>query len=129
MVGLPERRLEGRELQRSPTVQVLVAVWLGVALLQATVVSSDDMAMWLGFHPVHWTKAWWTVLSYAAIQDGLPLLAINTCTLLAFGPRLERAWGSKTFLFFFLWCVAGGAIWPLTLFPTGPTHGTFAGVL
>ncbi|HEY5022763.1 MAG TPA: rhomboid family intramembrane serine protease, partial [Gemmatimonadaceae bacterium] len=36
-------------------------------------------------------------------------LAFNMFTLWMFGPRLEQAWGTRSFVRFYLWCGLGGA--------------------
>jgi hypothetical protein len=52
---------------------------------------------------------WWTLVTYMFVHAGLMHLAFNMFTLWMFGPRLERAWGTRAFTWFYLWCGLGGA--------------------
>ena len=113
----------------TPAVQWLAVAWLGVALLQATVVTPADVVAWLAFRPLHVGHAWWTPVSYAFATDSTALLMIGVFTLLVFGPRVERVWGSKAFAVFFLWCAAGGALTHAMFVRTGALVGPTAGLL
>jgi hypothetical protein len=44
------------------------------------------------------------------VHAWLAHLAFNLFTLWMFGPRLEHAWGTRTFTQFYLWCGLGGAV-------------------
>jgi membrane associated rhomboid family serine protease len=112
----------------TPAVQVVAALCIVVAFLQATIISPEDMTTWLGFQPSHMQQAWWTVLTYAFVHGGLWHLTLNVFTILVFGPRIEQAWGTKRFVMFFLWCVAGGAVAHLLITRTGVLIGASAGI-
>lgn len=112
----------------TPAVRWLAIVWLGAALLQATVVTPADLAHWLAFRPSQVTHAWWTPLSYAVLANGTWSLVLSLFTLLVFGPRVERVWGTKAFLAFFLWCVAGGALTHAMFVRSGALLGAEAGL-
>lgn len=112
----------------TPAVRWLAIVWLGVALLQATVVTPADMMSWLAFQPLRVEHAWWTPLSYAFVPDGTVMLMLALFTLLVFGPRVERVWGTKTFAVYFLWCAAGGALAHAMFVRSGVLVGPTAGL-
>ncbi len=112
----------------TPAVRWLAITWLGVALLQATVVTPADVIGWLAFRPLLVAHAWWTPLSYAFVPDGTAMLMLALFTLLVFGPRVERVWGTKTFTVFFLWCVAGGALAHAMFARSGALVGPAAGL-
>jgi hypothetical protein len=44
------------------------------------------------------------------VHAWLAHLAFNMFTLWMFAPRLEHEWGTRTFVWFYLWCGVGGAI-------------------
>jgi len=44
------------------------------------------------------------------VHAWLTHLAFNMFTLWMFGPRVEQAWGTRSFTYFYLWCGIGGAI-------------------
>ncbi len=50
------------------------------------------------------------IFSYQFVHGGLWHLAINMFMLYFLGSRMEGIWGEKKFLFFYLFCVAGSAI-------------------
>ncbi len=112
----------------TPAVRWLAIAWLGVALLQATVVTPADMMHWLAFRPLLVEHAWWTPLSYAFVPDGIGMLAVALFALLLFGPRVERVWGTKVFSAYFLWCVAGGALVHGMFVRSGTLAGPSAGL-
>ncbi|MGH7689417.1 MAG: rhomboid family intramembrane serine protease [Gemmatimonadaceae bacterium] len=117
----------------TPVVRWLAIAWVGVALLQMTVVTPQDVMSWLAFRPSVAGHAWWTPISYAFVSDGTAPLLVGLFSLLLFGPRVERVWGSKAFAVFFLWCAAGGAL-AYAMFVrsgvlVGPTAGLFGVML
>lgn len=119
---------ETRPTDAPAAVRWLVITWLGVALMQATVVTRADLLNWLGFDPNRLGHAWWTLLSYGAVHDGTWPLVVSLFTLLALGPRLERTWGTKTFVLYFLWCTAGGSLAHAVFVHAGTLDGPAAGL-
>ncbi len=103
-----------------PAVLWLVVANVAVAFLQATV--QHDLPELLGFAggTVATTGAWWTAVTYMFVHAGFWHLALNLYTLWVFGPRLERAWGTKAFTAFYLWCGFGGAA-AHAVFTRGPS--------
>jgi membrane associated rhomboid family serine protease len=82
---------------------------VGVFFVQKTLVGDANMAQWLGYAKGDLQAgALWSIASYMFVHGGLAHLALNMWTLWLFGPRVERAWGSSTFTWFYLWCGLGG---------------------
>lgn len=93
-----------------PAVKALAAISAGLLFLQFTLVSHTDMAAWFGFDADTLPGRWWTVLTYAFVHRGVWHLAANMYGLLLFGPRIERGWGSRRFVWMYLICAIGGAL-------------------
>lgn len=114
--------------QLTPAVRWILVAAVAVALIQATVVTPTDMAGWLGFRPSGVEQSWWTLVSYAFVQIGTWPLVVTLFALLVFGPRVEQAWGTRTFAVFFVWCVGGGALVQAMASRGGTLTGAAAGV-
>jgi membrane associated rhomboid family serine protease len=91
-------------------VQWLLALNIGVYFLQLTLFSPDAVYSALALDPARFPSSWWTIVTYMFVHAWLAHLAFNLFTLWMFGPRLEHAWGTRTFVQFYLWCGIGGAI-------------------
>jgi membrane associated rhomboid family serine protease len=91
-------------------VQWLLALNIGVYFLQLTLFGPDAVYSVLALDPVRFPATWWTVITYMFVHAWLAHLAFNMFTLWMFGPRLEHEWGTRTFVWFYLWCGVGGAI-------------------
>lgn len=91
-------------------VQVLIAINVAVAFLQATIVQPAELGALFAFRAGPLSETWWTALTYMFLHAGLWHLALNMYTLWIFGPRLEFLWGSRSFALFYLWCGLGGAV-------------------
>ena len=98
------------ESSRSPSaVYWLIGLCVGVFFVQNTLVGDVNMANALGYSPGDIAaRSLWTVGTYMFVHGGLMHLALNMWTLWLFGPRVERAWGASTFVWFYLWCGLGG---------------------
>ncbi len=59
----------------------------------------------------------WSPLTYMFLHGGFWHLFANMVGLFFFGPPLERAWGSRYFLQFYLVAGLGGALFALPLYP------------
>ncbi|HEY5219520.1 MAG TPA: rhomboid family intramembrane serine protease [Gemmatimonadaceae bacterium] len=97
-------------LHITPAVRWLALAWVGVGLLQATVVMPADVVGWLGFRTSGLEHTWWTAVSYPFVQAGSWSLVVSVYALLVFGPSVEHVWGSRAFVTFFVWCAIGGAL-------------------
>jgi membrane associated rhomboid family serine protease len=91
-------------------VQWLLALNIGVYFLQLTLFGPDAVYSALALDPARFPATWWTVVTYMFVHAWLAHLAFNMFTLWMFGPRLEHEWGTRTFVWFYLWCGVGGAI-------------------
>lgn len=100
-------------------VQALIAINVVVAFLGATIVQPTELAQTFGFRAGPLADTWWSAFTYMFVHAGVLHLALNMYTLWIFGPRLEHAWGSRSFAIFFVWCGLGGAV----------MHALFGGAL
>ena len=91
-------------------VQWLLALNIGVYFLQLTLFGPDAVYSALALDPARFPANWWTVVTYMFVHAWLAHLAFNMFTLWMFGPRLEHEWGTRTFVWFYLFCGVGGAI-------------------
>ena len=57
-----------------------------------------------------WALQLWRVITYQFLHAGLMHIVFNLIVLYFMGPFLERAWGSKAFLKFYLICGAAGGV-------------------
>jgi membrane associated rhomboid family serine protease len=94
----------------TPAVQWLLALNIGVYFLQLTLFGQDAVYSALALDPARFPTIWWTVATYMFVHAWLAHLVFNMFTLWMFGPRLEHEWGTRTFVWFYLWCGLGGAI-------------------
>ena len=93
----------------TPAVQGIIAVNVGIAFLQLTGPSSAaDMQRLLGFQWSDLQGGWWKALTYMFAHGGLLHLAGTMYMLWLFGPRVEHAWSTPSFLRFYLICGLGG---------------------
>lgn len=100
---------ENEQSRSTPAVHWLIGLCVGVYFVQATIVGDNNMANALGYSPGDLaSRSLWTVVTYMFVHGGLVHLAMNMWMLWLFGPRVERAWGSSTFTWFYLWCGFGG---------------------
>jgi membrane associated rhomboid family serine protease len=115
------------ETQRrgTPSVAWIIGVCVGVAFLQETILRDGFMRDWLGYHAADiGERRLWSTVSYMFVHGGLLHLALNMYMLWIFGRRVERAWGSGTFTWFYLWCGVSG--WAFHAFLT-PGAGVLVG--
>jgi membrane associated rhomboid family serine protease len=109
-------------------VKWLIAVNTAVFLLQLTIIEPDAIFATLGLSPDNFPAAWWTLVTYMFVHVGPLHLALNMATLWMFGSRLESAWNTKSFLYFYIWCGIGGAIAQLLFARDASLVGASAGV-
>src|SRR4030042_2921977 len=71
---------------------------------------------WFSVYPANlgMSLQFWRPITYQFLHAGLWHIFWNMFILLFFGPMLERLWGSRKFLVFYLVCgAAGGLLYPL----------------
>lgn len=103
----------------SPAVKVLLAVSaLGfLAQLVCEQFWGIPLAAYLGFVPARLLSFWiWQPITYSFLHAGMFHLLFNLLVVWSVGSELERLWGVRTFLAFYLVCAVGGAV----------THGVFS---
>lgn len=115
--------------QITRAVQALLAINLAMLVLQWTVVSDADAFAVLGFQAGSLQRTLWSALTYMFVHYSAWHLALNMYVLLAFGPRLETAMGTRAFTLFYLWCGLGGAVAHMLFIRSGLLIGSSAGVL
>ena len=108
MSELYDDTLESPRMTRA--VQWLLALNIGVYFMQLTLFGPAAVFSALALNPARFPAAWWTIVTYMFVHAWLAHLAFNLFTLWMFGPRLERVWGTRTFVQFYLWCGLGGGI-------------------
>lgn len=121
-----------------PTVifALLIANGLVFALQQMSpAFMGINFALWPATHPQSPFMPW-QLLTYGFLHGNLTHIAFNMFGLWMFGQDLERLWGPKRFLTFFLVCVAGAGIVQLIvaayqggLYPTVGASGGLFGLL
>jgi membrane associated rhomboid family serine protease len=90
----------------TPAVLWLIAINVAIYFVQLTL--WKDLPQVLGYQTGDWERSPWTIATYMFAHGGFWHLALNMYTLWAFGPRVERAMGTGSFTWFYLWCGLGG---------------------
>lgn len=99
----------------TPVVGALMAVNAVVGLLMAAVFTLPAVRELVEFHPAYALERPWTILTYLVIDPGLISLGANLLLLWLFGPPVEQRLGGQTFLFYYLLCGVGTALFALGL--------------
>jgi membrane associated rhomboid family serine protease len=113
----------------SPAVRWLLALNIGVYLLQVTLISPEKIFGALALDPSSFPGDWWTPITYMFVHAGLLHLSLNMITLWMFGSRLEAAWTTRRFISFYIWCGIGGAVAHLLFAPGVALVGASAAVI
>lgn len=71
----------------------------------------------------------WQFLTFQFIHAGVPHVLFNSMGLFFFGPWMERWWGAKKFLLFYLACGAAGAMFYSVLVTAGILPQSYAEIL
>ena len=114
----------------TPAVQWLIAINVAIYFLRLTLVRQSDMVAALAFKsPGDLTQRPWTIVTYMFVHAGFLHLAFNMWMLWLFGPRLEQAWGQRSFSFYYLLCGLGGWLADLLIVHNGtPLLGATAAI-
>ncbi len=96
----------------TPVVKWLLIVNIAVFLVGGLIPQVGSfLVRWFAIDPQSWFKALqpWRLVSYQFLHGGLLHIVMNMIGLFFLGPTLEKHWGSRRFLFFYLGCgiVAG----------------------
>ena len=105
----------------TPWVLRLIAVNAVVLLLMRTIFISPELVSALAFSPGGALQAPWTFFSYMFVHAGLLHLLGNMFMLFVFGTAVENRMGSRAFIFYYLLCGVGGAVFSLALSLSGIT--------
>ena len=76
------------------------------------------LTMWCSIYPASWltTLQVWRLVTYQFLHGDMLHILFNMIGLFFLGPTLERHWGSKKFLVFYLSCgIVGGLLYPALL--------------
>ena len=65
----------------------------------------------------------WQLLTYSFLHGGVMHLLLNMYALWLFGTRMERVWGSKTFAWYYIFCVIGAGFVQLIVSSLAAGHG------
>jgi membrane associated rhomboid family serine protease len=103
----------------TPVVKNLMIIMGAVFLLQ--MLGRGWIEFNFGLVPVLvWRKYFiWQLLTYIFLHGGFSHILFNLLALWMFGGELENYWGSKRFLFYFLFCGIGAGICTVVLTPYG----------
>ena len=64
-----------------------------------------------GFTPVSFLSGWiWQLFTYPFLHGGIWHILFNCLTLYLIGAELERRWGTRPFIKYYMVCAVGGAI-------------------
>ena len=107
----------------------MLAINIATCFLLWNFVSDADAFAVLGFQAGSLQRTLWSALTYMFVHYSAWHLALNMYVLLAFGPRLETAMGTRAFTLFYLWCGLGGAVAYMLFVRNGLLVGSSAGVL
>jgi membrane associated rhomboid family serine protease len=113
----------------APAVWWLLALNIGVYFLQVTLISPERIFGTLALDPATFPGKWWTPITYMFVHAGLWHLGMNMFTLWMFGTRVEQAWTTRRFVYFYLWCGIGGAVAHLIFARGAALVGASAGVI
>jgi membrane associated rhomboid family serine protease len=96
----------------TPVTKILISINLLIFLLFAAELDGaldDSMVSTLALWPIGPQFMPWQVLTYAFVHAGLAHLAFNMFGVYMFGSELERVWGSRRYLVFYLFCAISAA--------------------
>lgn len=108
----------------------LIGLCVAVFFVQETVISEELVRGALGYATGDLERRQlWKVFTYMFVHGNFVHLALNMITFWIFGPRVERAWGSSSFTWFFLWCGLGGWFFHYMVGGQGVLIGASAAIL
>jgi membrane associated rhomboid family serine protease len=134
--GLPQMRFNLPRVTLA--VKWLLIVNFAVFVLSLIGPIGDFLHRWLAVDPRSWltTLQPWRLISYQFLHSRTDVfhIAVNMLGLYMLGTALERSWGSRKFVSFYLICgAAGGVIYPLLaragFLAPGPMVGASGAIL
>jgi membrane associated rhomboid family serine protease len=120
-----------------PITRLLLIINIAVYLLQQ--VYNDPLIVWLALWPFNTPASFvssfqpWQVITYGFLHGGLLHIGFNMLGLYIFGSEIERVFGSRRFLIYYLGCLFAAALTQLAISafsggPAMPTVGASGGV-
>ena len=106
--------------QMTPMVKWLLIINVAVFFLQ--ILGADSFLVeWFSVYPDSLPKSLeiWRLITYQFLHGGIGHIFFNMLGLFFLGPTLERYWGSKRFLAFYLLCGAAGGLFYILLVAVG----------
>ena len=99
----------------APMVKTLLLINVVVYFLQ--LLTGDALTLWFAVYPVGLgVLQIWRLVSYQFLHGSIIHILFNMIVLYFLGSTLERHWGGKKFLVFYLCCgMMGGLVYPLLL--------------
>lgn len=97
----------------TPVVMYLLIANLAIFLISALIPAIGNLLNGLfSVYPVNFVKSIqvWRFVTYQFLHAGISHILINMLVLYFFGPMLEKQWGSKKFITFYLMCGATGGV-------------------
>jgi len=111
----------------TPVVGRLIAANAVVQLFMTTVLTSSRVEALLRFSSDLVFRQPWTLVTYMFVHGGLLHLATNMLALYVFGTPIESRWGSRKFIFYYLYCGIGAACFALLLAALHVSSAPFIG--
>lgn len=115
--GLPQMRFNFPRV--TPVVKWLLIANLGVFVLTLIGPLGDLIYNWCAVDARSWSRTLqpWRLFTYQFLHDTTSLwhIVLNMFALYMLGPALERSWGARKYLTFYLACGASGGIMYLLL--------------
>lgn len=106
----------------TPWVKRLLVVNFGVWLVGALGLLAPGFGRLTAFDPSSLVTHPWTPLTYMFVHGGFWHVAFNMIGVFFFGPPLERLWGGRDFIRFYLVCGLGAALASILLWPLIGPH-------
>lgn len=116
----------------TPSVGRLIAATAVAQLLLETVFTSPGISAALAMNPAAFASHPWGAVSYLFVHSSILHLATNMLGLYLFGTAVENRMGSRSFLFYYIYCGIGAALFSLllsTVLPQSPIVGASGAVL
>ena len=113
--GAPQMRMSFPKI--TPVVKWLLIINVVVYFMQI-LGGNTLLTLWFSVYPASWLKTLqvWRLVSYQFLHGDMLHILFNMLGLFFLGPTLERHWGSKKFLVFYLGCgIVGGLLYPALL--------------
>jgi membrane associated rhomboid family serine protease len=104
-----------------PATRVLILINIAVFLLQQVPGAGDLIAQLFALWPLGGGFRPWQLITYAFLHGGVLHILFNMFALYMFGGALERYWGGRRLVLFFLVCVLTAALTQLAAQYPGAT--------